>query len=261
MSEPDLPEAFLRSLRSVKGKRARIVVDHILEHGSITTEELEQVYGYKYPPRAAKDVRDQGIPLETFSVRSRDGRSIAAYRFGDPSQVVEGRIGGRTAFSRGFKRTLYEESGGKCGICNGDFASRELQIDHRIPYEIAGDVDFSDNSVAAYMLLCGSCNRAKSWSCEHCPNWESKSPDVCGDCYWAYPSDYRHVALRDVRRTDILWEDEEVATHDQLRNQATASSLSIQAYIKQLLKNISLLFLLGALFIVFFLVYHANRSE
>ncbi len=260
MSEVEFSEEFLARLQSVKGKRARIVVNHILENGSVTTEELEQLYGYKHPPRAAKDVRDQGIPLETFTVRSSDSRAIAAYRFGDPSNVVKGRIGGRTAFSRKFKLALHEKSDGKCSICGGEFAIRELQIDHRVPYEIAGDVDYSENNIEAYILLCGSCNRAKSWSCEHCPNWIEQSPTKCRDCYWTNPLEYKHVSLREVRRTDILWEKQEVLLHDRLNESASASQLSIQAYIKQLLKGISL-FLLGMLTILACVGFFTNRSK
>jgi len=81
-SDSQIPQ----KLQSVTGKRSRIVIEHILEHGFITTENLEKIYGYRHPPRAVKDVRDQGIPIETFSVKSSDGRTIAAYRFGDTSK-------------------------------------------------------------------------------------------------------------------------------------------------------------------------------
>jgi len=60
-----------------------------------------------------------------------------------------------------------------------------LQVDHRIPYEIAGEQDEQD--VEIYMLLSPSANRAKSWTCEHCENWATKSPDFCVKCFWAYP--------------------------------------------------------------------------
>jgi len=93
-SKEDLPEEFLKKLHSVTGKRAKIVIDHILEHGYITTEDLEKTYGYSHPPRAARDVREQGIPLETFKVKSSDGRNIAAYRFGSLEDVHRGRLGG-----------------------------------------------------------------------------------------------------------------------------------------------------------------------
>lgn len=64
----------------------------------ITTEELRDVYGYDHPPRAARDARDEGIPLETLRVRNSQGRTIAAYRFGDPALVRAGRTGERRSF-------------------------------------------------------------------------------------------------------------------------------------------------------------------
>ncbi len=65
-------KAILAAAKTIKGKRSRIVVDHILRHGSITTEDLEK-YGYKHPPRAVRDVREQGLPLEMFWTVSSDG--------------------------------------------------------------------------------------------------------------------------------------------------------------------------------------------
>lgn len=241
MSEQNLPSQFLEKLDQVTGKRSRIVVEHILERGFITTEDLEQIYGYKHPPRAVKDVRDQGIPIETYSVKSSDGRTIAAYRFGDPSEIRGGRLGGRTTFSRRFKNALYRQGGGKCAICNGDFLIRELQIDHRVPYEVAGDIDYSEADTSAYMLLCGSCNRAKSWSCEQCPNWQERSLQVCQSCYWAKPTDYLHVATNNVRRTDVIWEgDDEMSVYDKITASASQAQQSVQEYIKNLLKNVFL---------------------
>lgn len=72
---------------AVTAKRPRTVIDHILKHGSITTEELKEKYGYNHPPRAARDVKEQGIPLEMFRVVGSDGQKIGAYRFGDPSKA------------------------------------------------------------------------------------------------------------------------------------------------------------------------------
>lgn len=238
MTEPDLSEEFLQRLRAVKGKRARTVVEHILRQGFVTTEELEQQYGYKHPPRAAHDVREQGIPLETFSVKSADGRTIAAYRFADPSEVRHGRIGGRMAFPRDFKDKLYAESGGQCAICLGAYEARYLQIDHRIPYEVAGEPADEARDSRDFMLLCGSCNRAKSWSCEHCANWlEDKDPDVCATCYWADPETYRHVALRPVRRLDLVWTEEEVALYERLRLRAEQRHETMPDYVKAVLEK------------------------
>ncbi|NOZ06169.1 MAG: HNH endonuclease [Chloroflexi bacterium] len=237
MNLPKPPKALTEKIESVTGKRARIVVDHILKHGFITTEDLEKTYGYSHPPRAARDVREQGIPLETFQVKSSDGRTIAAYRFGDPSEIRAGKLEGRKVFSKQLKDHLYEESGERCIICAGKFAKRYLQIDHRIPYEIAGDKDDVEGTSEEYMLLCATCNRAKSWSCEHCPNWTTKSPKVCTQCYWASPQKHTHIALREVRRTDIIWEENEVLIYEELKRIAREYEFPIPEYVKEIVKE------------------------
>jgi hypothetical protein len=88
------------------------------------------------------------------------------------------------------------------------------------------------------MLLCGSCNRAKSWSCEHCGNSLAHGgPEACAKCYWANPTDYAHVALRPIRRADIQWESEEVIEYDRLRELSNASSETVPGYVKRLLRG------------------------
>ncbi len=230
----EYPEWFLASLHSIKGKRPRTVVDHILEHGYITTEELQNLYGYEHPPRAARDVRELGIPLETFRIKNAQERSIAAYRFGDISKVRT--LGGREAFSKEFKHQLVELNCGKCSICLELFEERYLQIDHRIPYEIAGETSTINQNPDHYMLLCSSCNRAKSWSCEHCVNWlKEKIPDICNVCYWARPESYKHIALREERRLDITWSGKEVEVYEKLRKSAQFNNENLPAYVKEVL--------------------------
>ena len=95
-----LPKEFVDRLKKVTAKRAKTVIDHILKHGHITTEELSDKYGYDHPPRAARDVREEGIPLETFRVTGSHGRKIGAYKFGDPKDIKEGRLGGRKAWPK-----------------------------------------------------------------------------------------------------------------------------------------------------------------
>ncbi|MFG3818877.1 hypothetical protein VPK24_14630 [Limnothrix redekei LRLZ20PSL1] len=43
-----LPDDFLELCRSVTAKRPKAVIDHILQHGFITTEELKEIYGYSH---------------------------------------------------------------------------------------------------------------------------------------------------------------------------------------------------------------------
>ncbi|TCP52560.1 hypothetical protein EV586_10941 [Tumebacillus sp. BK434] len=224
-------------LKSVTEKRPKQVIDHILEHGYITQEDLQEKYGYTHGPRAAKDVRDKGIPLETFRVKSSNGRSIGAYRFGDFSKVRNGVLGGRKVFSKEFKKELLDISGEKCNICHTCYEERYLQIDHRVPYEVSGDEkDFNDTK--KYMLVCGTCNRQKSWSCEHCENWNNeKDPDVCKTCYWGSPEKYKHIALREMRRVNLVFERDEIELYKKLKKGAEKDSYPIDEYIKNILRS------------------------
>jgi hypothetical protein len=214
------------------------MAEHILQHGQITTEELKNRYGYSHPPRAARDLREAGIRLETFSVKDASGRSIAAYRFGDLSQVLRGRLAGRQIFPKSFKQRLLEQQQSRCAICNGAFEERYLQIDHRVPYEVSGDPPDRERDAADYMLVCGTCNRAKSWSCEQCQNWlSSKSIAVCQTCYWANPTTYSHIAERSIRRLDLIWAEDETAEHDALRAQALLADEALPDHVKAILKS------------------------
>lgn len=110
--EADLDPSFVALCKSITAKRARTVIDHILTHGVITNEDLSATYGYDHPPRAIRDVRENGIPLITHKVVSTaTGRKIGAYTFDDPSRIKHGRIGGRKAFSKQFKEALLSNMG------------------------------------------------------------------------------------------------------------------------------------------------------
>ena len=238
MTPSDLPEDFVARCKAVTAKRPRTVIDHILAHGFITTEELKEKYGYNHPPRAARDVREQGIPLETFRVTGSDGRKIGAYRFGDPARARFSKLSGRTAFAKILKSQLVERDGSRCAIYLEEFDSQELQIDHRIPFEVAGDNAATMDDPSSYMLLCGSANRAKSWSCEHCVNWqELKDPGVCRQCYWAFPEDYDHVAMRQARRTDIMWTGDEISVYERLKKRTLELQKDIPGYIKEIVEK------------------------
>jgi hypothetical protein len=138
-----------------------------------------------------------------------------------------------------FKIALIDNSGGRCAICSEAFEERYLQIDHRIPYEVAGDVAFDESDLASYMLLDGSCNRAKSWSCEHCPNSSgARSPEVCMGCYWASPESYTHVATQDARRLDLTWIGDETKVYDRLKSQAGSAKETMPEFVKRILRQV-----------------------
>jgi hypothetical protein len=212
----EYPKSFLDKLNSVTAKRPKTVIQHIMDHGFVTTEELEQLYGYKHAPRAARDVRELGIPLEMYRVKSSDGRTIGAYRFGDPAlaENTVSKTAGRTALSMALKKALIEKFGAKCFIYLQPMDERILQVDHRIPYEIGGEQD--ESNLDCFMLLSPSANRAKSWTCEHCPNWENKDAEFCVKCFWAHPENYSHIAGKEQRQIIITFTGDEIGDYNKL---------------------------------------------
>lgn len=237
MRKRTYPREFLKLLKGVKAKRPKTVIEHILKHGQITTEELKNIYGYNHPPRAIRDVREQGIPIVTFRVTGTGGRKIAAYKFGDLSEVRATKLSGRTAFSSNLKSALVEKYGPCCNIYLSSFPANELQIDHRVPFEIIGDDAALSDDIDEYMLLCASANRMKSWSCEHCTNWKHKNASDCRSCYWAYPESYTHIAMRNIRRLDLLWAGEEVAEYERLAKNAEKVREPLSEYAKNILRR------------------------
>jgi len=240
-SYSSFPPEYIEQIREIvekksTSKRAKRVIAHILKYGTITTEDLREKYGYHHPPRAIRDVKELGIPLEKSRIQGKTGRSIAAYRLAQPSQAREKELVGRRAWPKEFKQKLLDAYGSKCTICCSTFSHRYLQIDHRIPFEVAGEPKEKWN-IQDYMLLCGSCNRAKSWSCEHCQNWIDHDPSVCQSCYWVNPSGYLHVALRLIRRMDISWTEDEIHEYEKLQRMAKASQQDLPDFVKSILKR------------------------
>lgn len=224
---------FLALLESVTAKRPRTVIQHILKNGYITSQELKDVYGYNHPPRAVRDVREYGIPIITYRIQGADGRSIAAYKFGNPEDVKNtlSKSAGRTVLSKALKQALIEKYGARCFIYLEEMDDAVLQVDHRIPYEIGGEHDEKD--IDYYMLLSPSANRAKSWTCEHCSNWEKKDKDFCLRCFWAYPENYDHVAGRFEKVISIIFTGDEIEDYNRLVS--LSGEETAQAIIKKIL--------------------------
>jgi hypothetical protein len=210
-----LSKEILNRLNAITDKRPSTVIQHIIKYGYITTEELASKYGYEHAPRAARDVRERGVNLVTYRVKSSDGRNIAAYKFGEPVFIDNkiSKVGGRTALSQALKKALIDKYGAVCFVYLQPIEERLLQIDHRIPYEIGGELD---DNIDCYMLLSPSANRAKSWTCEHCLNWTRKNLEFCSNCFWAHPENYTHIAGREERQIVITFSDNEIDDYNQL---------------------------------------------
>lgn len=199
-------------------KRALVVMERILDRGYVTTKELQEEFGYDQPPRAARDVREAGIPLKTKMVRE-GGKRMARYELGDVEVGSRRELTGRKQFPKQVREALYAIQDGRCEICSGAYPIRYQQVDHRVPYEVGGEVELDlDNLQKDFLLLCASCNRSKSWSCEHCENFaNTHDAEVCQSCYWADPLNYTHIAMEAERRMDLVFRGaDEVTLFDQL---------------------------------------------
>ncbi|MDP3494087.1 MAG: hypothetical protein Q8R82_13330 [Hyphomonadaceae bacterium] len=232
----ELAEKVIAARPNSRGARALAVM---LDKGAVSTADLRE--RLDHPPRAIADAKDAGVPIKTTMVTvERDGRKkrISLYSFGSSSEIQDGRIGGRSVLPKAFKQKLLDHYGSRDCISGARLDSRVLQIDHRIPYRIAGDAGLAVHDVSAYMLLDASNQRGKSWSCEQCPNMkpDNRDPVVCGSCFWAYPENYSHIATQEMRRTDVIWVGADVAVHDAIRDVAKASGADLSELLRQLAK-------------------------
>ena len=212
----EYPKEFVERLLSITAKRPATIIQHILQHGFITTAEIESLYGYTHPPRAIRDVKEYGIPIVKQNVKGPNGKTIAQYSFGDPTKKDDHlrKTAGRSVLSKAVKNALIEKYGAKCFIYLQPMDKALLQVDHRIPFEIGGENDDSD--IECFMLLSPSANRAKSWTCEHCPNWNRKDIKFCMGCFWAYPEAHTHVAGREMRQIVLTFTGNEIADYERL---------------------------------------------
>lgn len=229
--------AKYKELLEILGKRPRTVLEIILREGSVSTYKLGEL-GYDQPPRAAMDLKDAGVKLITsYGKHPKSGARMAIYSLADENAEVQGSGKGRRAFPKALRKKVLDRFINKCSLCGEEYDPAVLQLDHRIPYIVAGDPKEFDPD--DFQPLCASHQRSKSWACEHCQNREAKEINVCRSCYWAFPdSDYTHIATITERRTDVTWKgNKDGETYRRLRLLATRQGISIPEVIKSLVKT------------------------
>lgn len=96
------------------------------------------------------------------------------------------------------------------------------------------------NDLNEFMLIDASSQRAKSWSCENCKNLnEIRDKELCKTCFWAYPENYKHVALEQERRVSLSWRGDEVNVFDSISEKAERNNMKMQDYIKNILEKMA----------------------
>lgn len=235
-SGEEISKDFYDKLMSVKGKRARFVIDKIMQDGSCSTEDLKDA-GYEHAPRAKRDVVEAGIPIINDKGVDRSGRRMAVYKFGDweeyKSKNSLAKTKGRNNLTDKLKQKLIAENGSVCALYGEVYPEALLQTDHRVPFEIGGDPDdMMDTS--KFMLLSPSANRAKSWACEHCTNWTEKDTAMCETCYYASPENYKHIAGDEERRLDVVFRKSEIDIYDMICDRAKQEKITVQEAFKRI---------------------------
>lgn len=233
-----ISEEFNNLLCSITNKRAKFVVETIMKKGSCSTEDLKKG-GYEHAPRAARDVRELGVPLITEKGKDSEGKQMAVYVFGDWEKAKQDALkktNGRTQITNKLKSALIAKYGSRCNLFGEEYDERLLQPDHRIPYEIGGDPeDMMD--LDNFQLLSPSANRDKSWTCEHCFNWNEKEIEKCKECYYAFPESYTHIAGKLEKRLDVVFKKTDLEIYEMIVKYAEKNGISYQDSFKQLAKQ------------------------
>lgn len=87
-----------------------------------------------------------------------------------------------------------------------------------------------------FMLLSPSANRDKSWACEHCENWKTRDVEFCKLCYYAYPEHYEHIAGKQEKRIELIFENDDMDVYNKITEMANEHKLPKQDLIKRLLR-------------------------
>jgi hypothetical protein len=64
-----------------------------------------------------------------------------------------------------------------------------------------------------------------------------KDKSICLSCYWAYPESYEHIAMRQIRRIDLLWESEGIEIYERLKQKAVSLEKELPELVKEIIEH------------------------
>jgi hypothetical protein len=209
-------------IKLLKNRRARVVTEFKVKNSSVNTD----------------DVQDTGLPIVTSETKDENNKDILSYKFAEEGKISFLREQDRKHFSKDFKDHLIEKHGSICCICLIKEESGHLQIGQRIPYGVLDEIQYKKEKEKNYFLLCGSCNRSKSLSCDTCKNYkEIKDPNVCKSCYWASPEKYNHIAMKKEGRIELVFTEELMETYNKIKSASETAKTNICKFVIELLKK------------------------
>jgi hypothetical protein len=167
----------------------------VLSRGFVTTAQIRSKY--KSHTKVISTLKDFGIQLSQTKV----GDDIH-YTF-DVDAYIEG-LQGRLVLTRNERESMKDRAGNQCAICRQILPRRLLQCDHRVPYHVAGNSEYTEQGVSAFQILCASCNTGKEQRCQGCINQKVRNVADCLRCQWASPEDYDHIEMKPHRRLVLV---------------------------------------------------------
>jgi hypothetical protein len=64
-----------------------------------------------------------------------------------------------------------------------------------------------------------------------------KDLKTCKTCFWAFPESYKHVATKQIRRTDVAWEGQDVQVHDRLKKEADRKKTTVAEVLRTMARQ------------------------
>ncbi len=66
-----------------------------------------------------------------------------------------------------------------------------------------------------------------------------KSMKVCESCYWAYPEEYTHIEMQEIKLLQVMWKGKnEIKEYIRLKTLCKERGLSLQDCIKDIIKKL-----------------------
>ncbi|HVR33881.1 MAG TPA: HNH endonuclease signature motif containing protein [Acidimicrobiia bacterium] len=157
------------------------------------------------------------------------------YVLDDPTNFT-GDQATRRPISKKFRESLFLKHDFRCSVCRGQYSSRILQADHRVPFAVAGDPE-GDFRIEDFMPLCPSDQRAKSYECERCVATAQRDAQICKGCLWVDPTSYTHIATRLERRVTIAAQGGEITVLEVFLQRVSRAGGDAIAVLRDLLKR------------------------
>lgn len=234
-------EEYIHDIYDNLYPRAKAAADLLMEKGVITKYDFEETHvPVSQAPRAIRDLKDHGIPIETLRKISvpQAKTKVNRYTLGSIDNINTSMRYGRMYDPTGMKEKLAKLHGDVCVFCGKKLTAKDRELDHKLPVNIFGDLSPVERlNPDNYQLVCRGCNRLKREATSHGAfDDQREGMDIVKQNYWYDPVQYRKN--RDDRlyaHNVIVWNtSKDIQAYKQISQYAKDSSKSFQEALKDI---------------------------